>query len=199
MYDKFKKPKIASKIIQIYGYKKEYLKMIDFLEKSKTDDETLLQLYAVTKNYKKAFPLASKLYEKNGDITFLGQSAIYEYESSKKKDDKITLESIVKKLETVVHAEPSPLYENYLGYILIDHEIDVKKGIQYIKNVLKIQPNSAFYLDSLAWGYFKLGQCKRAKGIMNRVVTLEGGDDPEVKEHVRKINSCIKDKKVKSK
>ena len=199
MYDKFKKPEIASKIIQIYGYKKEYLKMIDFLEKSKTDDETLLELYAVTKNYKKAFPLADKLYVKTGDITFLGQSAIYEYESSKIKDDKVTLKRVVKKLESVVHIEPNPLYENYLGYVLIDHELDVKKGIMHIKNVLKVQPNSAFYLDSLAWGYYKLGQCKRAQIIMNRVVTLEGGDDPEVKVHVAQINSCVKNKKVKSK
>ena len=197
MYDKFKKPEIASKIVQIYGYKKEYLKMIDFLEKSKTDDETLLQLYAVTKNYKKAFPLADKLYVKNGDITFLGQSAIYEYESSNKKDKKVILNSVITKLENVVRVDPNPLYENYLGYILIDHEIDVKKGIKHIKNVLKVQPNSAFYLDSLAWGYFKLGQCKRAKKIMDRVVTLEGGDDPEVKVHVVKINSCIQNEKGK--
>jgi len=199
MYEKFKKPEVASKIIQIYGYKKDYLKMIDFLEKSKTDDETLLQLYAVTKNYKKAFPLANKLYIESGDITLLGQSAIYEYEDSQKKDDKVILADVVKKLKTVVNANTDPLYENYLGYILIDHEINVKEGIRYIKNVLKVQPDSAFYLDSLAWGYFKLNQCKRAKVIMDRVVTLEGGDDPEVKVHVKKINDCIQNKKAKSK
>jgi predicted Zn-dependent protease len=198
MYDKFKKPEIASKIIQIYGYKKDYIKMIDFLEKSKTDDETLLQLYAVTKNYKKAFGLADKLYAKDGDITFLGQSAIYEYESSKTKKDNKTLNSVIKKLTDVVKIDKNPLYENYLGYILIDHEVDVKKGMKYIKDVLKIEPNSAFYLDSLAWGYFKLGQCKQAKTIMDRVVTLEGGDDPEVMVHVSKIDSCVKNKKVKN-
>ncbi|MFK5938895.1 MAG: hypothetical protein QM497_10925 [Sulfurimonas sp.] len=198
MYEKFKNPKIASKIIQIYGYKKEYLKMVDFLEKSKTDDETLLQLYAVTKNYKKAFPLADKLYIENGDITFLGQSAIYEYESSQKKDDKVILNKVINKLNTVVLSDSNPLYENYLGYILIDHEVNIKEGIRHIKNVLKVQPDSAFYLDSLAWGYFKLGQCKKAKVIMDRVVTLEGGDDPEVKVHVTQINSCIQ-KKVKNK
>jgi len=197
MYDKFKNPDIASKIIQIYGYKKEYLKMIDFLEKSKTDDETLLQLYAVTKNYKKAFPLADKLYIKNGDITFLGQSAIYEYESSEMKDDEVTLKNVINKLNNVVLFDSNPLYENYLGYILIDHEVDVIGGMKHIKNVLKVQPDSAFYLDSLAWGYFKLGKCKRAKVIMDRVVTLEGGDDPEVKVHVTQINSCVQNKKGK--
>ncbi len=197
MYEKDKKPEIASKIIQIYAYKKEYKKMIAFLEKNKTDNETLLELYAFTKDYKKAFPLADKLYKENGDIKYLGQSAIYEYESSDKKGKKSILKSVVKKLESVVQADPDPLYENYLGYILIDHDLNVKEGIKHIKNVLKVQPNSAFYLDSLAWGYYKEGQCKRAKKIMDRVVTLDGGDDTEVKVHVKKINSCVKNKKGK--
>ena len=192
LYDAFEQTEIASKIVKIYGYKKDYLKMIEFLERSHTDDETLLELYSVTKNYKKAFPLADKLYANSGELAFLGQSAIYEYESNEKKDDKEVLKSVVSKLERVVQEGSSPMYENYLGYVLIDHELDVKKGMKHIRKVLKIQPESAFYLDSLAWGYYKLGDCEKAKEVMNKVVKLEGGDDPEVKEHVKKINNCIK-------
>lgn len=199
LYETKKDIQVAEKIVQIYGYKKEYMKMIDFLEKSKTDDETLLQLYTMTKNYNKAFPLADKLYKKSGDITFLGQSAIYEYESHYKNDDKTVLNSIVQKLEKVVKEDKNPLYKNYLGYVLIDHEIDVKKGIIYIQDVLKLEPDSAYYLDSLAWGYYKLNECNRAKTIMDRVVTLEGGDDPEVINHVEKIKECIKNYKGKNK
>ena len=192
LYEINHNPKIAEKIVQIYAYKKEYMKMIDFLVKSKTDDETLLELYTMTKNYNKAFHLADKLYKKSGDIKFLGQSAIYEYESHSKNSDKTVLHSVVQKLEKVVKEDKNPLYENYLGYVLIDHEIDVKKGIAYIQDVLKVEPDSAYYLDSLAWGYYKLNECKRAKTIMDRVVTLEGGDDPEVIHHVEKIKECIK-------
>lgn len=196
-YEKFKDKEIAEKIVQIYGYQKEYQKMIDFLEKSKTDDKTLLELYSFTKNYKKAYSLAAKLYDTSGDIMFLGQSAIFEYESADKKYDKKLLNSVVSKLETVVKVDANPLYENYLGYVLIDHEIDIKKGMKHIKEVLKVQPKSAYYLDSLAWGYFKLGECKKADTIMKKVVTYEGGDDPEVKEHVLQINECINNKKGK--
>ena len=197
MYKTNKNKQIAEKIIQIYAYKKEYTKMIEFLENSKTDDETLLQLYTMVKNYDKAFPLADKLYKKSGEITFLGQSAIYEYESHYKNDDKVVLNSVVKKLEKVVKEDKNPLYKNYLGYVLIDHEIDVKKGMVYIEDVLKLQPDSAYYLDSLAWGYYKLNKCSRAKTIMDRVVTLEGGDDPEVINHVEKIKKCVINKKGK--
>ncbi len=194
MYEKKNDEAIAKKIIEIYGYQKAYQPMIAFLEKYKIEPETLLELYSVTKNYTKAYKLAAKLYKKSGNINYLGQSAVFEYESADKKSDAKVLQNVVQKLETVVSKEQNPLYENYLGYVLIDHEIDVKKGMQHIENVLRVKPDSAYYLDSLAWGYYKLDQCQQAKKIIDRVVTLKGGDDPEVLKHVKMINQCIKGK-----
>lgn len=197
LYSLDKSEEIAKKIIQIYSYKKEYIKLMDFLESSKSDDKALFELYSYTKSYRKAFVLADKLYAQSGDINYLGQSAIYEYESAKDKNDKAMLKSVVNKLEKVVQIDTNPLYLNYLGYVLIDHEIDITKGMKYIEKVLLVKPNSSFYLDSLAWGYYKQGKCKKAKDVMNRVVTLEGGDDPEVIKHVKTIDKCIKNKKGK--
>ncbi len=197
LYSLSNNEEIAKKIVQIYGYKKEYLKLIDFLEHSYKDEDTLLQLYSVTKNYKKAYPLADKLYEQTRDPHYLGQSAIYEYESQDKSLDKKVLSSVIEKLQRVTQEDKSPIYLNYLGYILIDHDVDVKKGMQYIHEVLKVQPNSSFYLDSLAWGYYKMGNCKKAKDVMNKVMTLEGSDEPEVLLHLKKINQCIKTSKGK--
>ena len=51
----------------------------------------------------------------------------------------------------------------YLKLHLIDHDIDIKRGIKYVKEALKIEQVSSFYKDSLAWGYFKLRQCKKPK------------------------------------
>ena len=190
-------PEVAKKIIQIYTYKRDYIHLTTFLEESGSDDEALLQLYSAAKNYKKAYPLADELYAKTSDITFLGQSAIYEYESAKDKKSNKLLSSVTAKLEKVSKESSEPLYMNYLGYILIDHDIDVKKGLVYIEKVLKMQPESAYYLDSQAWGYYKLGKCHKAKSIIDRVVKLEGGDDPEVLSHVKDIDKCIKIQKGK--
>ena len=186
---------IAKKIIQIYGYKRDYINLMNFLEESHEDDELLLQLYLSAKDFKKASTLADKLYKKEGLVEYLGQSAIYKYEANKEKLDKKILKDVVAKLEKVVAQNNDTLYKNYLGYILIDHSLDIKKGMQYICEVLKVKPNSGYYLDSLAWGYYKLGQCKRAKKIMMKVKTLEGGDDPEVEAHIKAINKCIKKQK----
>jgi len=197
LYNVSNDKEIANKIIQIYTYKRDSLNLMDFLESSKSDDETLLQLYSSSKNYAKAFPLADKLYAKTSKLDYLGQSAIFEYENAKDKTNKKLLESVVSKLERVSSQTKEPIYLNYLGYILIDHELDVKRGMSYIDEVLKLQPDSAFYLDSKAWGYYKLGQCKKANKLIQKVVKLEGGDDPEVLSHLEAIQKCLKKKKGK--
>jgi tetratricopeptide (TPR) repeat protein len=194
LYKIDKNDEISKRIIQIYGYKKEYLELIDFLQESGSDDDLLLQLYTNTKNYKKASPLADKLYKMSGDINYLGQSAIFDYESTADKNDKSMQKRVMAKLEKVVKAQENPLYLNYLGYLLIDHKLDIKQGIKYVKRALKIEPNSAYYLDSLAWGYYRLGDYEKAYKILKKVTKLDGGDDKEVLSHLKEIKKHIKNK-----
>jgi lipopolysaccharide biosynthesis regulator YciM len=191
-YEMKKSDELAKRIIQIYDYKKEYLKLMSFLEESSSNDEVLLQIYINFKHYKKASKLAQKLYEESGDLDKLGQSAIFEYEGADDKKDKKLQKRVIKKLKEVVSVEKKPLYLNYLGYLMIDNSIDVKEGIEYVKEALKENEDSAYYLDSLAWGYYKLGKCKKASQIINKANKLEGGDDPEVLEHIKIINRCKK-------
>nr|MBL0708944.1 tetratricopeptide repeat protein [Sulfurimonas sp.] len=186
---------IAKKIVQIYIYKKEYVKLLSFLKKSNSNNDLLLQLYRNSNNYEKAYKLAEKLYEENGEIDYFAQSAMFEYESAKDKNNKKMQRSVVEKLTKVVKLDNSPLYLNYLGYLLINHSIDIDKGMKYVREALEIEPNSAFYMDSLAWGYYKLGRCKKASEIMKNVLKLEGGDDSEVLKHIEEINRC-KNKKT---
>jgi len=192
-YELEKNDEIAKKIVQIYTYKKDFIKLMSFLQDSEVDDDLLLQVYINSKNYSQAALLAMKLYEERGDLNYLAQSAIFEYEGHKDKNNKGMLSSVVKKLKKSVAGDKKPLYLNYLGYLLIDHSINIKEGISYVREALKIEPNSAYYLDSLAWGYYKLGDCKRAYKIISKVVKLEGGDDVEVLKHLKAIKKC-KDK-----
>ena len=188
---------IAKKIIQIYVYQKEYLQLMSFLEDSGVDDSLLLQVYTRYKNYKRASDLAQKLYNESSEPIYLAQSAIFEYEGSKNKNNKEMLERVVQKLKEALVFHQTALHLNYLGYIMIDHEIDIQEGISYIQKALELEPNSAYYLDSLAWGYYKLGACKKAYNIISKVLKMEGGDDPEVKLHYEKIKKCKNLKKGK--
>ncbi len=198
LYELDKNEDIAQKIVQIYAYKKEYMKLMEFLQKSKYDDKLLLQLYTNAKKYKEASKLAEEIYKESGEVDYLGQSAIFEYETASDKESKTLHKNVIQKLKKVVQTEKMPLYLNYLGYLLIDHEIDVKDGMEYVQKALEIEPNSAYYLDSLAWGYFKLGDCQRADEILQKVVTLKGGSDDEVVAHVKEIAKCLKKKKGKN-
>ena len=194
LYEKQKSDAVAKKIIQIYSYKREYVQLMSFLEKNPVDNNLLLELYVAGRNYLKASQLALKLYNESGDVHYLGESAIYKYEAltqNNKKISKKELMDIITKMQRVVESNKETLYMNYLGYILIDHDIDVKKGIKYIQEVLKKEPDSGYYLDSLAWGYYKLHKCQKADEIMQKVVKLKGGQEAEVQEHMKKIKQCI--------
>lgn len=197
LYKIEKDEKIAQKIIQIYGYKKDYIKLMTFLENSSSDDKLLLQLYIQAKNYEKATLIANKLYEDTAEIDYLGQNAIFTYESAKDKNDVKMQNKVINKLKRVIQVDDNALYLNYLGYLLIDHEIDVKLGIEYIEKALEQQPNSTYYLDSKAWGYYKLGECLKAHKLILEVMKLEGGDEPEVLKHYEKIKKCRKKLKIK--
>lgn len=200
LYETFKSEDAARNIMQIYAYKKEYAKLELFLEENQKDDYLLLQSYIKTKKYKKAAALSYKLYEQTLDIHYLAQHAIYRYEALKNKNDIKVVKEVVATFKEVIEKEKNATYYNYLGYLMIDHAIDIKIGMTYVRYALKEEPKSAYYLDSLAWGYYKLGNCKRAKAILDEVRKLEGGNDTEVLKHIQKVNECVnKTKKGKKK
>lgn len=72
---------------------------------------------------------------------------------------------------------------NFLGYGLINREIDVKRGMGYIRQALKIEPRSGAIIDSLGWGYFKQGENTQALMFIEQAIVLEPADS-EILEHL---------------
>lgn len=192
LYENTKDEKHAQTVVKLYNYKKDAISLIQFLEKSESDDALLLQLYISTKNYPKVVSLADKLYKEDGDPYYLGQSAIFEYEGAKDKHDEAMVASVMEKLKRVIEYAENAMYLNYLGYLLIDHGIDIEGGMAYVKKALEVEPESPYYLDSLAWGYYKQGKCKKALKLMEKVQTNLGKEDAEVSAHLKAIKKCIK-------
>lgn len=192
LYKRFKDEEFAKKIVELLVYLKDKKGAIEFLEESGYNQEMLLDIYVSSKDFKNAFEIAQRLYKKTNSITYLGKMAIYEYEYQKDKLDKKILESVAKKFEKVVDNIYDPLYLNYYGYLLIDHDMDIKKGINLVKAALLKEPNSLFYLDSLAWGLYKQNKCEEAKKIMIELV--KKSKEKELIEHLKQIEECIKGK-----
>ena len=61
-----------------------------------------------------------------------------------------------------------------------------------MQEALKLEPNSPYYLDSLAWGLYKLGECAQAYEIMKYFG--ENIYEEEVAVHFEAIKKCLKEK-----
>ena len=198
LYDVRPSKEVAEAIIRIYSYQNDMLRLKQFLEQYHADDALLLKLYVNAKEYTSASALAQKLYEESGDAAYLGQSAIFAFEGAGDKRDPALISAVVAKLKTAVKSEKDPLLLNYLGYLLIDNDVDPKAGMAYVREALEQEPDSPFYLDSLAWGYYKLGECKRADAIMQKVVkAMQGEQDEELDKHLKAIDACLKQQEGK--
>ena len=156
----------ADIVIQLYWNEKKVPELVAFLEKTGANNELLLKIYSSELKFKKAIPLAEKLYEESGDLDYLGQKAIFMYETADHRDDEKLLDTVIEDLSKVVAVKEEGYYLNYLGYCMIEHDRNVTAGIEYIKRALAIEPDSGFFIDSLAWGYYMQGKCEEADTLM---------------------------------
>jgi tetratricopeptide (TPR) repeat protein len=193
LYERFGDEKYAKKVVELLVYEKDQNGAIRFLENSGYNQKMLLQIYVSMNNFKSAYKVAQKLFKATAMIDYMGRMAIYEYELNRNNMTKEILDSISSKFEKVILTLHRPLYYNYYGYLLIDHDLDINKGIGLVQEALLKEPNSPFYLDSLAWGLYKQGKCKKAKEIMDTIIkNLK--DEEEVMMHYNKIQECIEKK-----
>ena len=136
--------------------------------------------------YKKAALVAMNLYLKTKDLKYLLKYSIFIYKAS---PDKKTAKEVVKDLEFVVKKIKTPFVYNFLGYLLIDYDLDVKKGLEYVKKAVELQPDNVEYIDSLAWGYYKLHKCREAWEIIKDI----NSDDDIILNHKKLIKRCLDD------
>lgn len=189
-YDAFNDTALAEEILKIYLYQQDFPKTTALLEKSHINDPLLLDLYVKAKAFDKASSLAQSLYERENNPLYLAQSSVFKYEGAVNRNDPATLLSVIEGLKKANADMEEPLYLNYLGYLMIDHNIDVDEGMGYVRRALAKQPDSAFYIDSLAWGYYKQNNCHEAQRLIKQVESMIGNDEHEVQEHLKAIQTC---------
>jgi len=72
---------------------------------------------------------------------------------------------------------------NYLGYSWIDQGRNLKQAMDYIRKAVKLKPDDGYYVDSLGWAYFRLGNLPAAVENLERAVELKP-DDPIINDHL---------------
>ncbi|EJF07688.1 hypothetical protein ThvES_00001620 [Thiovulum sp. ES] len=187
IYEKTEDPEIAQTVIKILNTFGENEKLLQFLKDSKYDDDLLLRLYMRDRNFEEGFKLSKRLYEESEEPIYLAQNAIFEYENL---EAKFRVEPIIEKLEKVVNELNDPTFYNYLGYLMIQNNIRILDGLEYVKKALVFEPDNFYIVDSLAWGLYKIRKCSDAKVEMQKVIQNLGAEESEIKEHWEKIQNC---------
>ena len=76
------------------------------------------------------------------------------------------------------------LISNYLGYMWVDHNLNLEEGGDFIRRALQIDPDNGAYLDSLGWYYYRTSHFDQAVTELAKAVELTKPEDPSVYEHL---------------
>jgi tetratricopeptide (TPR) repeat protein len=204
------KPAVLERMIQALARQGKYddaLKRVDELVKIEEDDKGwwALQLKAWVLREAEKLSDAAKTYELvldrlNGDKTLKEeQKAKYiernRYVLSGVYVDLNKIDKATEQLQTLLKAKPDdPTYNNDLGYIWADHDMNldeaekmIRKALEEDKKKRKASPeynadedkDNAAYLDSLGWVLYKKKDYKEAKKYL-----LEATKDKDEGQHV---------------
>jgi len=89
-------------------------------------------------------------------------------------------------LRTILEKEPNNSQAlNALGYTLTDRTDRHLEALALINKAVALNPNDAFYLDSLAWVHYRLGHMELAERFMKQAVAIQS--DPEFLAHLGEI------------
>jgi len=72
---------------------------------------------------------------------------------------------------------------NFLGYSWIDRGERLKEALAMVQKAVDLNPDSGAMLDSLGWGYYRLGDFKTAVDKLEAAIVLEPAD-PDVNDHL---------------
>ena len=191
LFSKTQKKEYLLKLIELYRYEHNVEGAIEFLEKNTKNSEMLFELYKLQKHFAKAIKMSDVLYKNDHNAKWIAEKGLLMIEQSVKNHNKSIIPLALTHFEKAFTlGNDDSIYLNYYGYTLIDEEVNVKKGIKIIKDALLQQPKNTYYLDSLAWGYYKQKECNEAFKVMKEVVEKEGLKEKEIALHWSAIKEC---------
>jgi tetratricopeptide (TPR) repeat protein len=96
-------------------------------------------------------------------------------------------DDLVFEMEEAIRLDPKHADAlNYLGYTYAERDMRLGEAVALIQRALAVKPQNGYYLDSLAWAYFKMGRFQEALVEMKRAVAVVP-DDPVFFEHLGEI------------
>jgi tetratricopeptide (TPR) repeat protein len=124
-----------------------------------------------------ALEASSKTYPESAEI-------LYDLAMAAEKIDR--LGDAEEALKRVIVLKPNDAQGyNALGYTLVDRTDRIEEGLKLIEKAHALSPEDAFILDSLGWGYYRLGQYPKSVEYLQRALAKR--QDPEVAAHLGEV------------
>ena len=140
---------------------------------------TLAYIYVITKRVKMAEYELKRLQSSGMESPLLYNTLAYA--AWIQKQHKNAVELYEKTLE--IDAENATAM-NSMGYILADTGMDIMRALRLCRRAVDHRPQSAAYLDSLGWAYYKSGEVLEARTWLRRALEI-APDEDEIKKHFK--------------
>ena len=72
---------------------------------------------------------------------------------------------------------------NYLGYSWVDQGMNLNEAMKLIRKAVQLKPDDGYFVDSLGWAYYRLGDYEKAAKHLEKAAGLRP-DDPVINDHL---------------
>jgi tetratricopeptide (TPR) repeat protein len=143
---------------------------------------TLAYIYVITKRIKMAEYELKRLQSSGLESPLLYNTLAYA--AWIQKQYKSAVELYEKTLEI---DSDNATAMNSMGYILADTGMDVMRALRLCRKAVDSRPQSAAYLDSLGWAYYKSGEVLEARTWLRRALDIAPNEE-EIKKHFKIVS-----------
>jgi len=151
------------------------------LRKDHTDRLDVYEMLSGLRVQQKAY---KKLLDESEQALDLGFSSILWFNRAVAFEALQKYEALDTVLESLLTQKPQHAEAlNFYGYSLADRGVRLEDAEKMIEKALQIKPNDGYYLDSLAWVYFKKKRYTKAIEIQLVAVGMVG-EDAVMQEHL---------------
>ena len=141
----------------------------------------LADIYNKQKNYYGALRIAEQGLTRHPEVVpLLFARGVYQEKTG-------DVEGCMQTMRKVIELDPRHSNaHNYLGYLLAEQNTQLQEALQLILRALELKPNNGYYLDSLAWVYYRLGDYQKAYTSIVQALRLHP-EEPVILEHYADI------------